>query len=133
MTDVKTYFAVKQAENSVRFLMDEVRPALTIFVRDGKAQLSIFFAPANVMPTFNENNLVIRVDKNKAVGMEAATNSDNDAVFIDNKTLIRQMLNGKRALVQVKLFGLNIQKFEFDLTGFEPAYNWCLESAKAGK
>ena len=35
--------------------------------------------------------------------------------------------------MHVKLFGLNTQKLEFDLAGFESAYNGCLESAKAGK
>ena len=133
MTDVKTYYAVKRAENSVRFMMKQVRPMLTIFVRDGRTALSILFEPANIMPTFNENNLAIRIDKNKAFATEAVTNSDNNAVFLDDETILKQMCNGRRALVQVKLFGLNTQSFEFDLTGFDAAYAWCIDAAKAGK
>lgn len=133
MTDEKSFFAGKLSENIVPYFGKNIRPSLFILSRGNHVNLAIVFSNAFVMPSFDENNIAIRIDKNRAFGLEAATSSDNSTVIIDNKAIIKQMRAGRRALVQVQLISLNTHTFEFDLIGFDAAYKWCVTGGKDTK
>ena len=133
MTDEKISYVGRLAENSGSYHASVLRPWLIFLKRDGGEGLILWFENTLLMPGYGEDNLTVRVDKNKAVSMEAERNERQNAFKIDDKKILRQMRSGKKLLVRAKISRFETQTFEFDLQGFETAYRWCVSEGRGAE
>lgn len=130
MSDEKIVQAYKYSEGGFEYLFQVVNPKLIIYASDSESvKLIIDYAPA-VFMDLQTTEVVIRVDKNPPIRLDASLNSESTSFTISNKKLLKQMRQGKTLLVRASPVTAENLTIQFDLTGFANAWKWCSKKAE---